>query len=377
MLRILLLIALATTSNSCFGDIFALGDLQGGDFDSRGRALSADGNVVVGQSVSADGPEAFRWTEQEGIQGLGTLGLSVPFFSSAHATSGDGSVVVGQSGVISAGNAFRWTQESGMVALGHLPGGQSKTTATGVSRDGSTVVGRSESGNGNEGYIWTEQTGMVGLGDLAGGVFSSFGFNISGDGSTVVGVGNGANGNEAIQWSESGGMVGLGDLEGGRFDSFATAANFDGSIIVGRGVNEQGGNAVMWTNGVIASLGQLETSASTDAIGVSDDGSVVVGYSSVAAGFEGFVWTEQTGMESLFDRLEREGNDLSHWQRLSIVYGVSADGRIVAGEGINADGNTEAFLATLATPIPEPFAYPVLLVLSYGVLGRKRRERQL
>jgi hypothetical protein len=38
--------------------------------------------------------------------------------------------------------AFRWTAESGMVGLGDLPDGQVLSNALGVSADGSVVVGR-------------------------------------------------------------------------------------------------------------------------------------------------------------------------------------------------------------------------------------------
>lgn len=40
---------------------------------------------------------------------------------------------------------------------------------------------------------------------------------------------------EAFRWTSDGGMVGLGDLPGGRFDSFAIGVSADGSVIVGGG----------------------------------------------------------------------------------------------------------------------------------------------
>ena len=50
-----------------------IGDLPGGDFLSSARGISADGTVVVGDSHSSSGCEAFRWTEATGIVGLGDL----------------------------------------------------------------------------------------------------------------------------------------------------------------------------------------------------------------------------------------------------------------------------------------------------------------
>jgi uncharacterized membrane protein len=43
----------------------SLGDLAGGIVNSRSNAVSADGSVVVGNSYSDKGREAFRWTTDE------------------------------------------------------------------------------------------------------------------------------------------------------------------------------------------------------------------------------------------------------------------------------------------------------------------------
>jgi probable HAF family extracellular repeat protein len=48
-----------------------LGDLVGGTFDSTARGTSANGSIVVGQSSSVNGNEAFRWTQTTGMVGLG------------------------------------------------------------------------------------------------------------------------------------------------------------------------------------------------------------------------------------------------------------------------------------------------------------------
>jgi probable HAF family extracellular repeat protein len=50
-----------------------VGDLPGGSFMSRANGISADGTTVVGASRSAAGLEAFRWTVDEGMTGLGFL----------------------------------------------------------------------------------------------------------------------------------------------------------------------------------------------------------------------------------------------------------------------------------------------------------------
>ena len=66
-----------------------VGDLPGNSFASRAYAVSADGSVAVGWSISASGGEAFRWTSAGGMVGLGDL-PGGGFFSEAFAVSADG-----------------------------------------------------------------------------------------------------------------------------------------------------------------------------------------------------------------------------------------------------------------------------------------------
>ena len=152
-------------------------------FYSEALGVSGDGSVVVGNSDSASGLEAFRWTSGGGMVGLGYLPGSEFNLSYAHGVSGDGSVVVGRSHSASGTQAFRWTSAGGMVGLGFLPG-DLDSHAYGVSADGSIVVGTSSSMGGVHIFRWTSADGMVGLGNLPGG-FEPMGF--SADGSVVVG----------------------------------------------------------------------------------------------------------------------------------------------------------------------------------------------
>jgi probable HAF family extracellular repeat protein len=141
--------------------------------------------------------------------------------SAAYAISGDGSVVVGLSVLDASTNrveAFRWTADGGMVGLGDLPGGDFRSTAQGVSFDGSVIVGSSSGFTfGGEAYRWTADGGMVGLG---GGQLGSSAWATSADGSVVVGRSS----LEAFRWTADGGMVLLASIStvrdsanGGRF----------------------------------------------------------------------------------------------------------------------------------------------------------------
>ena len=160
------------------------------------------------------------------------------------------------------------------------------------------------------------------LGDLAGGGFESLAHNVSVDGSFVVGHSESADGLEAFLWSVATGMQGLGDLSGGGF--FSTAYD------------------------------------------VSADGGVVVGEGESALGREAFVWTVDGGLESLADYLGRNGLTISGW-RFEAAYGVSADGRTIAGFGTNPEGWREAFVVV----VPEP-GTAMLLGLGLAALGARR-----
>lgn len=98
----------------------------------------------------------------QSFQGLGALSAPTPR-SGARGVSADGSVVVGYSARTSGNEAFRWTAEDGMVGLGDFPGGTFFSEASGVSGDGAVVVGRGRDADDGEddAFRWTAETGLV------------------------------------------------------------------------------------------------------------------------------------------------------------------------------------------------------------------------
>jgi probable HAF family extracellular repeat protein len=212
---------------------------------------------------------------------------------------------------------FRWTAATGMIPLGTLGGPQAQGNA--VSADGAVVVGYSfidfatHSAQHQEAFRWTAATGMVGLGGLPNFPLFSAATDTSADGSVVVGTSNvfggGTSDGPAFRWTQQEGMVSLGDLPGGVFASSARAVSADGSVIVGYG----------------------------------HDGTPSDQYGDLSA----FIWDAVHGMRALRDVLLEQGSDVIGW-RLSFPFGISADGRVIGGVGINPNGMPQAWLARLA-----------------------------
>jgi uncharacterized membrane protein len=304
------------------------------------EAVSADGSTVVGYDRTASTSEPTRWTTENGLEYLGHLpGASADARSSPQGISADGQTIVGNTGALTGGGPWRWTPESGMVRIETTGGDAQLEYAVDVSADGSVILGGRSFGSGSiaiEPVLWTSDGTATALGGLHDEFVLSLTESLSADGSTVVGQSLGPNGLEAFRWTVETGMVGLGDLPGGRFRGRAYDASEHGSIIVGYSE---------------------------------------VTYFSDYRKTKAFVWDEGNGMRSIQDLLTDEyGLDLNGWW-LTEARAVSDDGLTFVGTGINPDGNTEAWIAT----VPEPGTL-AMLALTAGIAlnsrhARRRRDR--
>ena len=328
-----------------------LGDLPGGAFESFARAVSADGTVVVGWSVSTLGTEGFRRTDSQGMVGLGDFPGGI-FLSKAYGVSADGAAIAGTGVTASGAEAYRWTAATGMVGLGYLPGRKFASHGRAMSADGLVIVGASGTSNMTSdlvAYRWTQATGMIALGSLPGSPGSATNA-VSGDGTTVVGVAGFPF--QAFRWTAATGLVGLGFLPGGTL-SGALGANTDGSVAVGiaRAPDSQ---AMRWTDATgIVVLGDLPGGVvESYAWATSADGFVIVGVGTGVRGQEAFIWDDQRGMRSLRDVLINEyGLELNDWH-LEQAYDVTPDGTTIVGYGSNPAGDTEAWIAHIHSMCP-------------------------
>jgi probable HAF family extracellular repeat protein len=139
-------------------------------------------------------------------------------------------------------------------------------------------------------------------------------------------------------WTADGGFQDLG------VSGCAYAVSADGSVVVGQASSQLYPTAFIWTQaGGMQDLGTLPGLPYSLATGVSDDGQVVVGFSSdfgVPSGdgsdwdffqtFRPFVWTAANGIQDLNGILANAGVDLTGITLLGIT-GVSTDGQFVCG----------------------------------------------
>jgi len=216
--------------------------------------LSSDGTVVAGhmQSNSVVNPHAYRWAGTGLPQDLGVLPTQTSSY--AYGVSGDGNTVVGTSDRLAAGvypgQAFRWTEQTGMQGLGYTRPFGFKSEARAISRDGSTVVGFSES-NGPfspiDAFVWTQAEGMRALPQLPGAPYEeSFANAVNRDGTVIVGSSPTGSGYRAVRWT-SHGVESLG-LVPQIFDSRAHAVSDAGDIVGGDGTgNGSFDLAFVWT----------------------------------------------------------------------------------------------------------------------------------
>lgn len=340
------------------------GSLEGFN-GSRIEGLSGDGSVAVGQVSSGAASLPVMWTLGGGLHPLGQLPGAA--FGDARAASFDGKVIVGQSGQ----RAFRWTQVDGIQDLGTLADdNQGFSSAWGVSEDGHTILGTAASNTGFDVFRWRDGSGMQNEGFFDGS-------GLSAAGSAFVATDARAGGGFAgVRVVDGQGATDLGMLAGVFDATLPHAITRDASKVVGECAIAAEpftqGLAFLWEQGSgIRSLsdfagGQTLSRASD----ISDDGTLIGGWGSEVTGRRAAVWLNGGPILSAQNYLLGLGiTGLQGW-RLTEVSAISPDGLTLAGVGINPAGLNEGWVAH----IPSPGA-GVLGGLSVVMLSRRRRRR--
>jgi probable HAF family extracellular repeat protein len=209
--------------------------------------VNSDGSALVGILL---GPMPYRRVGNGPLQSLGLLPNQTRGY--ANGISGDGMVVVGGcehgSQPQALGQAFRWTPQGGMQGLGYARPNNTYSDALGISRDGSTIVGSSSTFGGDyDAFVWRQATGMQALPGLPGAPFvSNDARAVNASGSVIVGDAVAANTRgHAVLWTGSA-IQDLGVLPG-FLDSFAYTTSDDGTVVGGDLSSGSGHSAFVWT----------------------------------------------------------------------------------------------------------------------------------
>jgi probable HAF family extracellular repeat protein len=223
-------------------------------------------------------------------------------------TSDDGLLAAG---MVTSGNTrqmFLWDPVGGS-RLVPTPVGMAAREVGDISADGSTVVGQISIGSvfNREVFRWTNSTGYQRIGKLSTDSSDSiYATAVSANGSVFAGYSDTPNGYRAYRWTSATGLQNLGTL--GRTNafyppwSFANGVSDDGSIVVGSTtvVGEEFEQAALWTstNGwqVIGSL--PDPFQNSTSYGLTSNGATIVGFNQ-GNGIDATIWTQADGLRAL------------------------------------------------------------------------------
>jgi probable HAF family extracellular repeat protein len=169
----------------------------------------------------------------------------------------------------------------------------------------------------------------------------------------------GDNSGIGFRWTAAGGRMDFGPGPTYPYSSPVYAASSNGDVLVGVSAASQGGDPLAYrrvSDGPFESLGTLPAYRQSRALGVSGDGSVVVGAASDAANdhTQAFRWTAAAGMEPL--------GFLRPFDTRSVAYGISRNGSTIVGEA----GATYPYQAFTWTPASGMQALPALAQGGFG-----------
>ncbi|MFQ3611056.1 MAG: PEP-CTERM sorting domain-containing protein [Fimbriimonadales bacterium] len=277
---------------------------------------------VVLTSISIASAQRLYW--------LGNLGEGT--FAYGTGVSADGRVVVGYSATDDTldSRAFYWTRATGMTQL-EFSAGDRMSRAQGVSADGTVVVGYRVNAQGRLIPVRWVDGALENLPLPTQGVWG-YANKVSGDGQTIVGrYSLGAGRLRGFFHSSSTGSVGLAGLSP-TDRSEALSVSYDGSVIVGysESVSDEA-RAVIWNRS--GDIQDISGGRLSRAYAVTTDGTVVVGTHDTNTQTLAFRWTASGGFESL-----------GAFETASLTYAlaVADGGSVIVGEALLDTGDRVA-----------------------------------
>lgn len=316
---------------------------------SHALGVSADGTTVVGYAdPGSNNEQPFRWTADSGLEVFPEIGF-------AEAASADGSMIAGSRKVNQTRLPYRWTRDDGFVTL-ELP--EEKPTpdraftsgvASALSASGEIVVGSLfDTSDQQYPFRWSSN-GMEVLAlpaDLNPRK-SANATAVSADGTVIAGVLADRPHFHVFRWTESDGMVFIDDISS-EVNTNLSDLSADGAVIVGW-VSETTSDALhplRWTLDEGLTILELPFCARAYADATNADGTVVAVHCESAQDNDVYLWTPDGKLRSLSELLEAGGADLTGWE-LEVATAMSADAKVLVGNGWNPDGEKEAWIARL------------------------------
>jgi len=246
------------------------------------------------------------------------------------------------------GRTFRWDAVTGSTELGQLEGAGPKTLAYHMSDIGDVIAGTAGDGIAEpaRAFRWTEATGLQALGAVPGtpaGASTSV-FGIAADGSAIIGqVALDSSFAHAFRWTAATGMQ---DLTPGDRKSQVTYVSPNGEVVIGYFWIDVGSavGGFRWTE----ATGALEVNY-TRPLGIGADGDLLVGDTLQGPSIETF--GKLAGKMPDLVRVAGPGLVPSGWSDPRLD-GVSHDGRLLVGNGINPNGQREPWLLHLIEACP-------------------------
>ncbi|MEX2218420.1 MAG: GC-type dockerin domain-anchored protein [Phycisphaerales bacterium] len=338
------LMAVAGWGSSAAAQAPAITDLGAVGPESRAYAVSASGQVVVGES----GGQAFVWSQGTGMIALGGR--------RATGVSANGEVISGYAGGEGPSmRSVRWTAWS-PGALQDLStfGDGSYSAANGVAGNGSLIIGNAFNGDyempDTVPYRWTSAgaTQSVWAGAVTAGSGPKWGAQAaSHDGLVIVGN-EGLGWIKAFRWTPADGKSNFLSA----YESSAQAVSTDGGTVAGYYKNAPGNDHSAyvwraWRTPQRIDIPDLPGGADrATANALSGDGAKVAGWGTGSAGQEALIWDETRGTQNLREALIADGaGSVAGWV-LTSATGVSANGQVIVGYGTNPAGQVRAWRVT-------------------------------